>query len=66
MRLRDAARLGGGELAGVFAVRAVVDDDLGAGGGERLDMIAGERAGGGQTGRKLHQGAAVTAWQLQL
>ena len=39
--------LGLAVLAGVLAVRAVVDDDLGAGGGERLDMIAGEGARGG-------------------
>jgi D-arabinose 1-dehydrogenase-like Zn-dependent alcohol dehydrogenase len=55
-RLGEPARIGGRQLAGVFAVRSVVDDRAYAGLSERLDRGTVESAGGAQAGGKFGQG----------
>jgi hypothetical protein len=56
VRLGEIAGFAGGQLAGVFGIRAVVDNRTHARSGERFDIVGVELAGGAQPGGELGEG----------
>ena len=55
VRLGDAPRLGGRQLARVFSIGAIIDDRAHAGGGERIDVRPVEPAGDAHSGGQRKQ-----------